>query len=86
METPGVTSSVIPRLTSFLVIFGSSSWSHIATRLPARTSLGRYVSSAWNGKPAISMAFDASLFPFERLVSVMPRISDAITASEQYVS
>ena len=29
--TPGVTSSVIPRLTIFLVSFGSSSWSHTAT-------------------------------------------------------
>lgn len=33
-----MTSSVTPRLTSFFVIFGSSSWSQIATRNPARTS------------------------------------------------
>ena len=41
METPGVTSSVMPRFTSFFVNFGSSNWSQMATRLPARISLGR---------------------------------------------
>ena len=39
--TPGVTSSVMPRFTSFFVSFGSSSCSQMATRLPARTSFGR---------------------------------------------
>ena len=39
--TPGVTISVTPRLTMVLVVLGSSSWSHTATRWPARTSLGR---------------------------------------------
>ena len=39
--TPGVTSSVMPRFTSFLVSLGSSSCSQMATRLPARTSFGR---------------------------------------------
>ena len=38
---PRVTSSVIPRLTGFFVSLGSSSWSQMATRLPALTSLGR---------------------------------------------
>ena len=36
-----VTSSVMPRFTSFFVNFGSSNWSQMATRLPARISLGR---------------------------------------------
>ena len=29
----------------------------MATRVPARTSLGKYVSNAWKGKPAISTLF-----------------------------
>ena len=41
MATPGVTSSVMPRFTSFFVSFGSSNWSQMATRLPALISLGR---------------------------------------------
>ena len=40
-DTPGVTISVTPRFTNFLVSLGSSNWSHIATRFPARISLGR---------------------------------------------
>jgi len=40
-EIPGVTSSITPRLTIFLVVLGSSSCSHTATRSPARTSFGR---------------------------------------------
>ena len=43
IETPGVTSSVTPRFTMVLVIFGSSSWSQIATRSPALTNFGKYV-------------------------------------------
>ena len=39
--TPGVTNSVMPRFTSFLVSFGSSSWSQMATRCPARMRRGR---------------------------------------------
>ena len=46
MATPGVTSSVIPLFTRVFVSFGSSSWSQMATRRPARTSFGRYVSRA----------------------------------------
>ena len=41
IATPGVTSSVMPRFTNVLVSFGSSNWSHIATRRPARINLGR---------------------------------------------
>ena len=45
----------------------------------ARTyQLGRYVSSAWWGKPAISIVFP---LPLARLVKVMPNISEARTAS-----
>mgnify|MGYP000064495024 CR=1 FL=1 len=40
-ETPGVTSSVTPRFTMVLVVFGSSNWSQMATRNPAFTSLGK---------------------------------------------
>ena len=38
MEAPGVTISLIPR---FAVCFGASIWSQIATRCPARMSLGK---------------------------------------------
>ena len=41
VTTPGVTSSVMPRFTNFLVSYGSSNWSQIATRFPARTNLGK---------------------------------------------
>ena len=41
MATPGVTNSVIPLFTSFFVSFGSSNWSQMATRLPARISFGK---------------------------------------------
>ena len=41
IATPGVTSSVMPRLTSLLVFLGSSSCSQTATRHPFLTSLGR---------------------------------------------
>ena len=41
METPGVTSSVIPRFTIFLVSFGSSSCSQMATLCPALTNFGK---------------------------------------------
>ena len=81
--TPGVTSSVMPRFTSFLVSLGSSSCSQMATRRPALTSFGRYVSRAWWGNPASSI--DAAL-PLARRVSVMPRISLAVMASSQKVS
>ena len=37
----GVTNSVIPLFTSFFVSFGSSNWSQMATRLPARISFGK---------------------------------------------
>ena len=80
MATPGVTNSVIPRFTSFLVILGSSNWSQMATRLPARTSLGKYVSNAWKGKPAISTLFAC---PLARLVCVIPKISEATIASSE---
>ena len=62
----GDTSSVMPRFTSRLVSLGSSSWSQIATRFPALISFGRYVSSAWWGKPAIAVPSEL------RLVSVIP--------------
>ncbi|CAI8326205.1 MAG: Uncharacterised protein [Flavobacteriaceae bacterium] len=42
---PGVISSVTPLFTIFLVSFGSSNWSQIATLKPDLTSLGRYVFS-----------------------------------------
>ena len=41
IETPGVTNSVTPLLTMVLVIFGSSSWSQMATRSPALTNFGK---------------------------------------------
>ncbi len=83
MDTPGVTSSVMPRFTSFFVAFGSSSCSQMATRLPARISFGRYVSSAWCGNPASSMDWAT---PFARFVSVIPNISDVEIASSENVS
>jgi hypothetical protein len=46
IATPGVTNSVMPRLTNFLANLGSSNWSQIATRYPALTNRGRYVSRA----------------------------------------
>ncbi len=81
--TPGVTSSVIPLLTSFFVSFGSSSCSQMATRLPALTSFGRYESRAWWGNPASSTL---CAFPLALRVSVIPRISLAAMASSEKVS
>ena len=83
IATPGVTSSVMPRFTNFLVALGSSNCSQMATRLPARTNLGRYVSSAWWGKPANSTCCAE---PLARRVSVIPKISDAVMASSLKVS
>ena len=81
--TPGVTSSITPRLTSPLTCLGSSSCSQMATRSPARTSLGRQVSTAWQGNPASSTQEAA---PLARRVSVMPRIPLALIASSPKVS
>ena len=67
-----------PLFTIFLVSFGFSSCSHIATRWPAFTSLCKYVSNEWYGNPAnLVSEFD----PAPLLVKIIPKTFDAIIAS-----
>ena len=80
---PGVTMSVISRLTMPLASAGSSTWSHTATLNPFITSLAMYPSLAWCGKPASGISPE---LPFERRVSTMFSAEETVTASSKKVS